>query len=185
MASYKKGLRTISLRLHEQFVHAEQDQLNELVLWIRNPKNKPTFIKDFVNQIPDRRPSARVYTRPIGVVFDLESYMKNVVVKYFNGHSFNDITISWGRKSPRKRVKSRKLGSFRHDTKQVIIHPILDDRRVPDYVLEFMIYHELLHSLQPNDIKRPHNREFREKEKRFNEYSEVVKWQEKSDWIMH
>jgi len=74
-------------------------------------------------------------------------------------------------------ITRRKVGHYQPVTDTVMISVTLDDARVPDYVVEFVMYHELLHKhLGTRVIKGrryAHSAAFRQAEKRFRHYDQA------------
>jgi superfamily II DNA or RNA helicase len=62
-------------------------------------------------------------------------------------------------------------GWFRYSDKAICVNCVLNSPDVPVFVLEFLIYHEALHADMPN---AGHNRDFRERERRFVPSSPAV-----------
>jgi len=54
-------------------------------------------------------------------------------------------TIKWGKMPTGRGRKSIRLGSVKPSTGQINICPLLDRPDVPEYVVEAIVYHELLH----------------------------------------
>jgi superfamily II DNA or RNA helicase len=67
--------------------------------------------------------------------------------------------ITWS-KQPLKRL----FGFYRHDDRRVVVNVVLDSPDVPPFVVEFLVFHELLHAAMPT---AGHNREFRQRERGF------------------
>jgi hypothetical protein len=63
------------------------------------------------------------------------------------------------------------FGFFRYADKALVIDPKLNSPDVPRYVMEFLLYHELLHADMPS---AGHNRDFRVREMRFNPSEEAL-----------
>jgi hypothetical protein len=88
--------------------------------------------------------------------------------RFFNGQ-VEISRIGWG-----ERRSWRRLGHYDPDHNTITISPVLDSQRVPGYVVDFIVYHELLHSLfgdPASGAARPHHpREFREAERSHPDY---------------
>jgi len=85
--------------------------------------------------------------------------------------------LSWS-----KTVSGHRFGHWDPDHGVVVISQILDDPDVPEFVLDYVLYHELLHVLHPvrmgSGTKRiVHGAAFRRDERRF------ARWQEGEEWI--
>jgi len=64
------------------------------------------------------------------------------------------------------------------------VHPALDRKWVPDFFVDFIVYHEMLHQAVPwhNSVGRrqPHGRVFRARERQFARFEEAVAWEQKN-----
>lgn len=67
-----------------------------------------------------------------------------------------------------------RFGQCNQTFRVVSVNPILDDDSVPDYVLDFVVYHETLHLRQDmSKQRRPHNAQFRSWEHMFPQYEDA------------
>ncbi len=93
-----------------------------------------------------------------------------------------DCAITWGSAPtvtlPRQSIK---LGSYSADARLIRIHPALDQRRVPSYFVEWIVFHELLHHLHGivrHEGKRcVHTPAFCADERRFPDYLRATAWE--------
>ncbi len=69
------------------------------------------------------------------------------------------------------RPLSNLWGFFQFTNKAVVINPELNSPDVPRYVMEFLLYHELLHAHMPS---AGHNRDYRAKERLFTPSAEAI-----------
>jgi hypothetical protein len=90
----------------------------------------------------------------------------------------NAPTLSWSRT-----VSRRRLGHWDEAHNTIVISRVLDDDRVPGFVLDYVLYHELLHVLFPieygADRRRVHPPTFKQAERRFPRWQEAERWLEK------
>jgi hypothetical protein len=112
--------------------------------------------------------------RAKGMSRDLEA-----VFSYVNSFYFRDELdrpdLAWLRESPKSRI-----GLYHPPLRILAVNRILDSDRIPRYVLEFVMYHELLHDTV-EQIEGPfrrtvHTKDFRLKEREFTRYDEAQKW---------
>ncbi|UCE91742.1 MAG: hypothetical protein JSV90_00900 [Methanobacteriota archaeon] len=112
--------------------------------------------------------------RAMGNERDLGAAFDHVNKHYFDG-SVERPELAWASGSPRTRV-----GFFHVPLGVRAVNRALDSARVPRYVLEFVVYHELLHSLLDveDGVSRRvrHTPEFRRREKVFERYDDARKW---------
>jgi hypothetical protein len=113
---------------------------------------------------------------PKGKVFNLTQIYEKVRDDYaqiFKGYFSNyPVKLGWS-----SRVSYRKMAFF-HPTAQVIaVSPTLDTEEVPIYVLEYLLYHEMLHAFlginKRNGKKYVHTPEFHALEKQFLMFDEA------------
>lgn len=77
-----------------------------------------------------------------------------------------------------QRLSVSAWGLYEPDEEAITISPLLDSDEAPDYVLEFLVFHELLHH---EDKLRdwtglPHGGDFRQRERRFARHVEAEGW---------
>lgn len=59
-----------------------------------------------------------------------------------------ELDIGWSR--PRRRAaRSLRLGGADVANRRILIHPVLDTPRFPEYVVDFVVYHEVCHFVAP------------------------------------
>ncbi|WP_425529219.1 SprT-like domain-containing protein [Leptospira stimsonii] len=91
------------------------------------------------------------------------------------GIDLSDIEIYWGKGSSRTR-----LGHFDPSHRMIVINPILGRQVVPDFVLEYIVFHELLHVYIPATRKNGknviHGKEFRSLERKYPDYLRANQW---------
>src|SRR5262249_16511707 len=103
--------------------------------------------------------------------------------RYFNGAL--DCKITWFGTTDVKSRSRCTLGLFHDPVKLIKIHRLLDSVRVPDFVIEYVIYHEMVHAVCPayideKGINRVHSKEFKEIEKYFEYFEEAKEWLKKN-----
>lgn len=84
--------------------------------------------------------------------------------------------LGWSRTASR-----RRFGHHDADHQIIVLSRVLDDPEVPEFVLDFVVYHELLHILHPpvpgsGGKRMVHHRAFREAEARFPQRAEAETW---------
>jgi len=111
---------------------------------------------------------------PKGGHRDLRGVFDYVNSFYFSGR-LKRPTLAWTSESPRKR-----LGFHFEALDLLAVNRVMDSERVPRHVLEFVMYHELLHHVNALDgrpVRRVHHtKQFREQERLFRTYEEAEVW---------
>lgn len=112
--------------------------------------------------------------RPAGAHHDLELLFATLNSRYFGGALVKP-RLGWS-----KRAWHAQLGCFDPALGQILINRQLDHSSVPEYVVAYVLYHELLHVKHPMRFVRcrreSHSAEFRKEEKRFAEYERAMKF---------
>ena len=75
-----------------------------------------------------------------GEYFDLDESFGRVNQRFFNGAMERPATIVWS-----ARRAQRRIGCYFHNEDRLMLSRILDDSRTPVEVLDYVMYHELLH----------------------------------------
>lgn len=130
-------------------------------LWLRN---RDRYLSRARNLMVEPRGSAR----------DLRTVFDYVNANYFSGRLRNPI-LAWSNESPRQR-----LGFYFEPLNLMAVNRVLDSERVPRYVLEFVVYHELLHHVDAVNGRRlrriHHTKRFKAQERAFSSYDEAERW---------
>ncbi len=178
MVAFRKTATRHMVRLQRSFLSADEGVIEALGAWMRKPKaGIPEVVRKFVQSIVSERRPAQERKRILitrGQVYDLLRLSKEVNHRFFQDRVSAQITF--GRDTSDHRVQIRRLGSYSRDHNLITIHPLLDSHRVPESVIAFTIYHEMLHALQPPGHKRPHDAEFKRREKAHPDYARVTAW---------
>ena len=73
-----------------------------------------------------------------------------------------------------------RLGSWTEKHRLIRIHPVLDSSEVPDYVIRFVVFHEVLHAMhgseQIGSRQAFHGPEFRKLEKEHPDHDRAEDW---------
>jgi hypothetical protein len=108
-------------------------------------------------------------TPTLGRHNDLEAVFERVNAAYFNGGLARPV-LTWN-----AAITRRKVGHYEPATDTVMLSLTLDGPAVPEYVVDFVMYHELLHKhlgiAFVNGRQRAHTPAFRKAEKRFPQYA--------------
>jgi len=182
----KQGV--IVARVQHAFRAADKRTMRALARFIIKP-TRPCrrIIDEFLDKNQDliqsmaRAARAECPLRSKGAVHDLAKALAKVKREY--GIKVGGIRIGWS--APPRRTKRRgsiKFGSYCQTTRTIRVHPDLDSADVPDYFVEYIIYHELLHAVfvpEPGGGRRGvHTREFLRFEKKFGRYEDALAFED-------
>ncbi|MCD6426040.1 MAG: hypothetical protein J7L35_11130 [Anaerolineales bacterium] len=106
-----------------------------------------------------------------GSVHDLAKSFKRVNLAYF-GEQISEPHLVWN-----NRLTVRKFGHYQWDTDTVMVSRTLDQRRVPEFVVDYVMYHELLHkklgARLVNSRRMVHTNLFHQEEAKFARLDEA------------
>ena len=118
-----------------------------------------------------------------GQQYDLATLYAKLNRDYFKGQ-LEQPRLVW---SPRKSV--RRLGTYQPDSDTITISKRLDSRDIPQYLVEYVLYHEMLHKKiglrEVNGRRYAHTSEFRKAEKQFAQYKEAEEFIKKLNQRAH
>jgi len=118
----------------------------------------------------------RTEHRPAGAHHDLASMFEQLNRRYFRD-ALPLPRLGWSKRSWR-----RQLGCFDPALEQIVINRLLDRKNVPEYVVAYVLYHEMLHLKHPMRFahcrRESHGAQFRKEEKKFADYARAMKFLE-------
>lgn len=149
------------------------------ILRLDVPRSEDANIRAYKQRLEDGRgraePKGRKHIDPVGEHRSLlESYLR---VSLDLGLTLPQVpTLSWS-----KTVARHRFGHWDPEHNAVVISQVLDDPKVPEFVLDYVLYHELLHILHPvkmgSGSKRiVHSAAFKRDERKFPGWKEADAW---------
>jgi hypothetical protein len=109
-----------------------------------------------------------------GVHYNLETLFDKINCEYFSG-KLTKSRLIWSQMQT-----YRKFGHYEPARDRIVISQTLDEAIIPQYVVEFVIYHEMLHKYYGekwvNGRRMVHTTEFRVSEAQFKYYNEAEAW---------
>lgn len=189
MVHFRHEGKLVRLRLHHSLCSMPDEVFESLTQWIRKPgrRGAPDLVRNYIRALPAEkqpgRPKRHAQLVQRGEVHDLGPLAERVNREQFEGRVTASIT--WGRDTSRSRVRVRRIGSYHRDSNTITIHPVLDDIRVPETIVAFTIFHEMLHALQPSTQKRHHDKAFHAAEQAHPDYDSVQGWMKKHSRLIN
>jgi hypothetical protein len=139
---------------------------------VRDYLRSDEFVR--INQEKYLRRSRNLTFSSFGEVYDLDVLLSSLRRKGLleNGQ---DTFLSWTDKPNRFR-----MGYCSVLMKVVAISSALDRKEVPDYVAEYVLYHEMLHlKLGTDSLRSYHDADFKREERRYPRWREAENWLKK------
>lgn len=149
--------------------------------------NYQAFVKtDFVQTqaLENRRTRGRkIVTTARGEIYDLEEIFDWLNRTYFQAAPLEKPILTWS-----ARATFQRLGHHDSTHQTLVISKSLDDRRVPRFVVEYVVYHEMLHIKHPtvhhNGRRYNHTPIFRRDEEKFARFAEAERWIEENAYAL-
>lgn len=106
-------------------------------------------------------------------VYNLSDMFDSINAQYFGGQIPKPL-IAWT-----SRANYRKVGSYNYALNIILISKLMNDQRVPELAVRFVMYHEMLHIkhgvFEVNGRRMAHTPEFLAEERMFIGYAEAEK----------
>jgi hypothetical protein len=120
----------------------------------------------------------KIITTATGDFYDLHEIFRHLNQTYFDG-KIPPPTLSWSAKKT-----FRILGHHDAAHETIVVSRSLDGARVPKYVVEFVVFHEMLHIFHPTIYREGrrynHTPAFRRDERKFAYFDEAENWIERN-----
>jgi hypothetical protein len=183
------------LRIHRCFQDCPEDALQAVAGFLESKKGSDrarqslaVIREHFGRHRPgrtDERPvSRRVSLRSAGAVLDLRQVADDLNERHFEGRL--KVAITWGKgpgeahRCQRARTSSLQLGSYSYEDRLIRIHRVLDQPGIPRYVIEAVVFHELVHAALPPVVRNGrryfHTPEFRRREREYRHLQKADQW---------
>ena len=169
----------------DEIIAAAGKILFDKLFRIQTDTNIKRSYRKYINQhllpriepVKKRLPSAYAAQ---GNYYNLEEIFNKINNEYFDPLLKMPV-IGWSLKK-----SYRRLGFYDHERNLIVISQIFDSRRVPPVIIEYIMYHEMLHILYPTKIvngrRKIHTEEFYQREQLFAEYEKAKKWLARKLW---
>jgi hypothetical protein len=179
--SVRRGIKT-TVSVHRLFCQAPDDVLKSLAAFIQKAtRQERRVIQRFIVQnshlLPRSQKLPKLQTK--GQVWDLQLLFDRLNRIFFEGKL--SLHLTWfGEKIPMN-ISRCTLGLYFDNLQLVKIHSLLDRSFVPLYVVESVLFHEMLHAVCPGSVNGKgralsHNAEFKRREREFPLFLEAEKW---------
>jgi len=182
----------LELRIHHSFTQAPTEVLEAVAAFVESKRGSDRAREALVvirEHFSAHRPATakprRQVLRPEGTALDLREVFADLNERYFEGRVAAAIT--WGKANAgvssscrRKRTSTLQLGSYSYEDRLIRLHRVLDDPGVPRYVVEAVVYHEMLHADMPPEVRNGrrlfHTPEFRRRERIYRNLGRAERW---------
>jgi len=188
MLSVKWESDFTKVSLHRIFLQAPPNVMDALACYLRREdKNIAPSVKAFIEDnlktldYSDDLDRTKLFSQ--GNVYNLQKIYNDLNTEYFEGKL--NLQITWFGK-PMKRFRSRVTFGLYYDPLRLIkINRLLDSPAFPDYLVGYVVYHEMVHHVCPAYFDEKgqhqiHNKEFKEKEALYKYFDLAQAWIKKN-----
>lgn len=117
-----------------------------------------------------------------GKYFDLRAIFEQLNERHFRGR-LRGYKVMWGRRRKHRPRDYFVFGTIQEEDRIIRINPSLDQPFVPLWFLRYVLYHEMLHSVVPDEAiskgrRRVHTEKFNRLERTFPSYQRARRWEE-------
>jgi hypothetical protein len=169
-----------TLNISESFIHSSDQVLTAVLQTALHQKNttaseiirKFSLSEECSDVLLELDLIAQIATETAqGNIYNLDHLFSSINHQYFAG------TMSKPRLMWSSILSHRKLAHYERTRDRIVISKILDHERIPQYLVEFILYHELLHKHHGiqwlNGKCMVHTPEFKRSERKFSQFQEA------------
>lgn len=184
MLSVKWEADVTRVSLHRMFLQAPCNVMDALACYIRREQNTlgPEVHEYIDSNLPNEDYSSILRQKKLetsGRIYDLQVLYDKINAEYFQ--KALSLSITWYGLGERLSGMRVNLGLYDIALKLIKIHRLLDNSCVPRYVVEYVLYHEMLHSICPpmkegKGRRSIHTKEFLERERQYHYFHCAKQW---------
>lgn len=170
--------------LHRMFLRAPENVMEALACYLKQEdKSISAPIRFFIEENMRKLDYSHLLNQKRlcyqGDFYNLKKIYNRLNEEYFNGEL--KLSITWFGKSSPRRCKRITFGLYYDPLKLIKINRLLDNPSFPDYVVYYVVYHEMVHHVCPSyhdqkGVNRIHTKEFKERERQFRDFHLAQKW---------
>jgi hypothetical protein len=170
--------------LHRIFMEAPGNVMQQLGCYVRQEQDDislavKAFIEDKLQKLDysHELDMSKLYCQ--GNIYNLQRIYNDLNNAYFRTKL--KLNITWFGKTFNKNRSRLTFGLYHEPIKLIKVHRLLDSPSFPDYVVAYVVYHEMVHHVCPsyydeNGNHRVHSKEFKEQELKFKYFDLAQKW---------
>jgi hypothetical protein len=187
--AYRKTMTGIEIELSDYLENAPISVLNDectaIVAWSRGKKYvQPESLSDYIRSVDfivGNRPTYLRRCRTVSMTQQgksknlIDSVERLMDMELVFDTDIRNSFFTWA-----THMAKFKFGQCNQTFRVVSVNPDLDLDSVPDEVVDYVVYHEILHLRQdPTKNRRPHNAQFRSWEHMFPDYDSMEEYLKK------
>lgn len=180
---------SIKVKISKQLSSAPQHILQNLALILlakvfkfRIDAQIKNIYRSYIKELPVKR--TNISSKPLmsyksqGEVYNLKVIFCQLNQRYFD-NQVKLPRIGWS-----KNHSYSRLGFYDPRRNLLVISRIFDSNKVPRIIIDYLMYHEMLHIVFPtketNGRRNVHSKEFRSHERQYPEFKHIQQWLKKN-----
>lgn len=170
--------------LHRMFLEAPKNVMNALACYIKGEESTPgPLVKAFIeSNLCNLDYSHQLKAGNLlvqGQVYNLKDIYDHLNHEYFDREL--NLHITWFGKQGFKPRSRLTFGLYHDPLKLIKINRFLDSPKIPDFVVSYVVYHEMLHKVCPSyvdekGVNHSHSDDFKRRELEFRDYILSQNW---------
>jgi len=168
------------VKIHQNLVNAPHPIIRAIADFIAGKekrKNKKTIV-EYARKNPQIFSKQRKMNIDVtGKFYNLKQVFDKINEQFFNGF-LSSVNISFGKRYYSKRHRSIVFGNYCPETNLIRINRSLDSDSVPEFFLEYIVFHEMLHAYLYllDSGSTGHTKKFKMMEKELPNLEKAEKW---------
>lgn len=164
---------SLKIRLDPLFRQIDNETYPSLVRFIKNQdESHKAELIEFLKRVHQKAPPKEEHP--------FQHHLDQLRHDHFPG--LPPLTLIWGKEGKKGEQKTIRLASYWAKRKEIRLHPYLEVDGVPEYYLQYLLFHELCHAYlvmsgQAKDGEH-HGPDFMKLEKKFPLLHQAIEWEE-------
>lgn len=171
----------IFISVHEAFTQAPETIIQSLALYINGQLQEEEHLYNYMQSYYKDKtiPESHGPISPKGRTYDLNLLYQQINTTFFKNNL--SLQTTWWKNSPIPGAHQCTLGVFLDTLQLIKIHSLLDSPLVPQYVVESILFHEMVHAIVPTEKDTRgrtlvHTKQFKECMKQFPHSERADEW---------
>lgn len=187
MLSVKWESDCTKVSMHRMFLEAPQNIMQALTCYLKGEQKKlapsiKAYIEVNLQKLDYSHELDLSKLQTAGNVYDLKRIYDDLNREYFDNAL--KLHITWFGKTHTRNRSRITFGLYYDPLKLIKINRLLDQVHFPDYVIAYVVYHEMLHYVCPTYVdekgqKHIHSKEFKAQEKKYPYFDLAEQWLKK------
>jgi hypothetical protein len=180
LVSFTRTPEELRLRIHHLFADAPEPVVKALADYagrgrLQGRATLEAYARAHRRQVRAERGPGAPALRTRGRCFDLGALYRTLNARHFANQV--GAKVGWARRAPRRRRKSIQLATYDARTGELRVHPALDAPDVPAFVVEYFVFHAMLHA-HTGAPPGTHPPELQAQDARFHLRDAALRWRE-------